>query len=47
MSPSSHSNLSCQHALEQTFIVAKDSLVLPEKSPIRILERLAGCALTL
>jgi len=43
----SHAVLSGQHALEQTFVVAKDSLVLPEKAPIRVLERLAGCALTL
>ena len=43
----SHADLSGQFALEQTFIISKDSLVLPDKAPIRILERLAGCALTL
>lgn len=43
----SHAVLSGQFALEQTFIVSKDSLVLPEKAPVRILERLAGCTLTL
>jgi len=43
----SHAVLSGQHALEQTFVVAKDSLVLLDKAPVRILERLAGCALTL
>ena len=29
------------------FIVSKDSLVVPEKAPVNILERLAGCKLTL
>jgi len=43
----SHAVLSGQYALEQTFIVSKDSLVAPEKAPVRILERLAGCELTL
>jgi hypothetical protein len=43
----SHAVLSGQFALEQTFIVSKDSLVLPDKAPVKILERLAGCALTL
>jgi hypothetical protein len=43
----SHAVLSGQFALEQTFIISKDSLVLPEKAPVRILERLAGCSLTL
>ncbi len=38
----SHSVLSGQFALEQTFIVARDSLALPEKAPIAILERIAG-----
>ena len=42
----SHAVLSGQYALEQTFIVSKDSLVVPEKAPVRILERLAGCKLT-
>ena len=43
----SHAVVSGQYALEQTFIVSKDSLVVPEKSPLRLLEHLAGCELTL
>jgi hypothetical protein len=43
----SHAVLSGQFALEQTFIISRDSLVVPEKAPIRILERLAGGKLTL
>jgi hypothetical protein len=42
----SHAVLSGQFALEQTFIISKSSLVLPEKAPVRVLERIAGCALT-
>ncbi len=38
----SHAVLSGQYALEQTFIVARESLALPPKAPIAILERLAG-----
>lgn len=38
----SHSVLSGQYALEQTFIVSRDVMALPEKAPIAILERLAG-----
>jgi hypothetical protein len=38
----SHAVLSGQFALEQTFIVSKHALVLPEKSPVRALERIAG-----
>jgi len=41
----SHAVLSGQYALEQTFIVARDSLVVPDKAPISILERLAGAPL--
>jgi hypothetical protein len=41
-----HAVLSGQHALEQTFIVAKAGLVSPENSPIAILERLSGRPLT-
>jgi hypothetical protein len=41
----SHAVLSGQFALEQTFIVSKHALVLPEKAPVRILERIAGCPL--
>ena len=38
----SHAVLKGRYALEQTFLVARDSLVLPEKAPIAILERIAG-----
>src|SRR5262245_18354833 len=38
----SHACLSGQYMLEQTFIVRRSSLVFPEKSPIAVLERLAG-----
>ncbi len=38
----SHSVLSGQYALEQTFIVSRDVLARPEKAPIAILERIAG-----
>jgi hypothetical protein len=38
----SHSVLSGQYALEQTFIVSREVLALPEKAPIAILERIAG-----
>jgi 3-deoxy-D-manno-octulosonic acid hydroxylase-like protein len=41
----SHAVLSGQYALEQTFVVARDSLVVPDKAPIAILERLAGARL--
>jgi hypothetical protein len=41
----SHAVLSGQFALEQTFIVLKDALVLPERAPVRVLERIAGCPL--
>lgn len=37
-----HSVLSGQFALEQTFLVPPDGMVLPEKAPIAILERIAG-----
>ncbi|HZO99329.1 MAG TPA: Kdo hydroxylase family protein [Terriglobia bacterium] len=43
----SHAVLSGQYALEQTFIVAKESLVAPDKAPVRVLESLAGGSLTL
>ena len=42
----SHAVLRGQFALEQTFIVSRDSLVTPETAPVRILERLAGGPLT-
>ncbi len=37
-----HSVHSGQHALEQTFIVARHSLANPEHAPVAVLERLAG-----
>jgi hypothetical protein len=40
-----HSVESGQSALEQTFIIARDSLASPERAPIAILERLAGVPL--
>ena len=40
-----HSVLSGQFALEQTFIVARDTLQVPERAPIAILERMAGRAM--
>jgi hypothetical protein len=40
-----HSVLSGQHALEQTFIVSKDSLFAASAAPVKILERLAGKSL--
>lgn len=41
-----HSALSGQFAMEQTFIVPVEALVAPEVSPIRVLEKLAGKALS-
>ncbi|HWP34187.1 MAG TPA: Kdo hydroxylase family protein [Thermodesulfobacteriota bacterium] len=41
----SHSVLSGQYALEQTFIVPREALLLPEKAPVAILERLTGARL--
>ena len=38
--------LSGQYALEQTFLIARESLVLPENAPVAVLERLAGRSLT-
>ncbi|HEV8129747.1 MAG TPA: Kdo hydroxylase family protein [Acidobacteriota bacterium] len=38
----SHSCISGQYALEQTFIVNRNSLVWPEKAPIAILEEMVG-----
>lgn len=37
-----HSVLSGQHALEQTFIVARESLANPQSAPVAILERICG-----
>jgi hypothetical protein len=41
-----HAVLSGQFALEQTFLIARDSLVLPQMAPVAVLERLAGKELT-
>jgi hypothetical protein len=38
----SHSCISGQYALEQTFVVRRKSLAFPEKAPISILERITG-----
>ncbi len=40
-----HSVQSGQHALEQTFIIARKSLASPENAPVRVLERLCGRSL--
>ena len=37
-----HSVHSGQHALEQTFIISRNSMADPERSPVAILERLCG-----
>ena len=37
-----HAVLSGQYALEQTFIIPVRALVTPEKSPLRVLEKIAG-----
>jgi hypothetical protein len=42
----SHAVLSGQFALEQTFIISRSALVLPEMAPVTVLERIAGCPLT-
>ncbi len=42
-----HAVLSGQYALEQTFLVRRDALLLPLKAPINILERLSGTALAI
>jgi hypothetical protein len=41
-----HAVLSGQYALEQTFIIPLQAMVAPEKSPLRVLEKLAGMPLT-
>jgi hypothetical protein len=41
----SHAVLGGRYALEQTFIVSRASLALPDKAPIAILERIAGASL--
>jgi hypothetical protein len=42
----SHAALSGQHLLEQTLHLPLEAMALPEQSPLRILERLTGRALT-
>jgi 3-deoxy-D-manno-octulosonic acid hydroxylase-like protein len=42
----SHAVLEGQNALEQTFIVSRKAMIHPEKSPVAILERLAGGSLS-
>ena len=37
-----HSVLSGQHALEQTFIIARRSMANPANAPVAILERICG-----
>jgi hypothetical protein len=41
-----HAVLSGQFALEQTFIVSRAALLVPEKAPVHILEELCGTSLT-
>ena len=42
----SHAVLSGQHAFEQTFLIPQSALVAPQISPLAVLEKLAGRALT-
>jgi hypothetical protein len=42
----SHAVLEGQYAIEQTFIISRQAMVLPEKSPLAVLEHIAGHALT-
>jgi hypothetical protein len=42
----SHAVLEGQYALEQTFIVSRQAMVAPPRSPVAILEKLAGYPLT-
>jgi len=37
-----HAALEGQYAMEQTFLIPTDALLSPEKSPLRILERISG-----
>jgi hypothetical protein len=41
-----HAVVSGQYALEQTFFIARDAMVAPDKAPANVLERLAGVKLT-
>ncbi len=38
----SHAALAGQYALEQTFLIPVSSLLFPDRSPVRVLERLSG-----
>jgi hypothetical protein len=38
----SHAAIEGQFAMEQTFLVSRSAMVLPEKSPIAVLETLCG-----
>ena len=40
-----HAAMAGQHALEQTFYLPVTAMAMPEQSPLRILEKLTGCAL--
>lgn len=42
----SHAVLEGQYALEQTFIVSRRAMVCPEKSPLAVLENIAGYSLS-
>lgn len=42
----SHAVLEGQYALEQTFLISRRAMVEPERSPIAILERIAGYSLS-
>jgi hypothetical protein len=42
----SHAVLEGQFAMEQTFLVSREAMVTPERSPIGVLERLCGCPLS-
>ena len=42
----SHAVMEGQFALEQTFIISREAMVLPEQAPVSILEKLAGYPLT-
>lgn len=41
-----HAVLAGQFALEQSFFIARESLITPEFAPLAVMERLAGCAMT-
>ncbi len=41
-----HAVLAGRFALEQSFFIARDSLIAPESSPLAVIERLAGRAMT-